>query len=142
MALRPLQVWLREVWVPEQSLPQAEGSSPTQAQGSRAQTSSSFCCRKLLRLQSGLIDLWLPSGFYSVSQVLSHASQGWSRTEAASFFCRWRFPEAGGCCTAMHWPCHLPDRVVTELITCDCPRTHGEQGVFVPVAHCSCSWVE
>lgn len=31
-----------------------------------------------------------------------------------------------------HGPCHLPNRVVTEPVTRDCPRTRGEQGVFVP----------
>lgn len=76
-------------------------------------------------------DLWLPSGFYSVSQVLSHGSQGWSRTEAASFF------SVGGVSQrqvvgARPRPCHLPNRVVTELVTRDCPRTRGERGVFVP----------
>lgn len=31
-----------------------------------------------------------------------------------------------------HGPCHLPNRVVTEAVTRDCPQTRGEQGVFVP----------
>lgn len=98
VVMTPVQLgWERSLWVPEQA----------SIQGGLLLLFG-FCRRHLFCPQLGLIDSWLPSWFYSVSQLLSQASQGSWRTEAASFLQQVGFPR-------IRWSVHCRG---SSFVTC------------------------